>query len=581
MLPKTHVFMSILTLLRRLLVFLLPLSLTATAYLYLYPVFHGCAFPSKESSPIKSFGNTIRQHIIRRDLVDREAPFRLLALGDPQLEGDSSLLDPRGGYFPSVSSLAANLSTTASIPERFLIIKESLRNLVAEDVPRVLQLYRKRLDLFGNDYYLGHIYRTLHWWARPTHVTVLGDLLGSQWVDDEEFDRRGWRFWQRVFQHGQRIEDEVTGAARTEFLGDEKDWEKRIINVAGNHDVGYAGDINAARLQRFEKVFGRANWEIRFQLPREFPDNDTSIRELRVVVLNSLNLDTPALDQDLQDETYRFINDVIQSSRPVEDRKTFTMLLTHLPLHKETGICVDGPFFDFHTEEYGAGVKEQNHVSYEAGKGILEGIFGMSGGPDAPGGGFGRNGVILTGHDHEGCDVYHHLPESIDEAARQWKATRWKDAGALLNKPVPGIREITVRSMMGDFGGNAGLLSAWFDQDIGEWRFQYATCSVGTQHIWWAIHVLDIVTLCILIWISGNWLLNTALVSWLDPRTASRKEVIASLVTDHRGGLHGARSSGVSEPRLSGYGNAISTAPASGHIKRRNERASKPATLAN
>ena len=48
---------------------------------------------------------------------------------------------------------------------------------------------------------------------------------------------------------------------------------------------------------------------------------------------------------------------------------------------------------------------------------------------------------------------------------------------------------------MGDFGGNAGLLSAWFDEQIGEWRFEYDTCSVGTQHIWWAVHVLDIVTL--------------------------------------------------------------------------------------
>lgn len=586
LLPKAHVFMSLLTLFRRLLVCVFPLSLIATAYLYLYPVFHGCAFPFQDLSPTTTFRNTIRQHIIHRDSIDRGAPFRLLALGDPQLEGDSSLLDPRNGYFPSVASFPAELNTTTSLTERFLVIKESLRKLAVEDVPRVLRSYRKRLDLLGNDYYLAHIYRTLHWWARPTHVTVLGDLLGSQWVDDEEFERRGWRFWQRVFPHGRRIEDEVTAAASTEPLGEEKDWERRIINVAGNHDVGYAGDMDAARIKRFEKAFGRANWEVRFQLPAEFPDNDTSVPavevpELRIVVLNSLNLDTPALDQDLQDETYRFMNDIIQSSRPVEDRKTFTMLLTHLPLHKDNGVCVDGPFFDFHSEDYGAGVKEQNHVSYEAGKGILEGIFGMSGNSDAPGGGFGRNGVILTGHDHEGCDVYHHLPDDIDETARKWKATRWQDAGTLLNEPVPGIREITVRSMMGDFGGNAGLLSAWFDQDIGEWRFQYATCSVGTQHIWWAIHVLDTVTLCLLIWISGSWLLDIARVSWLDPRTATRKEVQASPVTDHRDGFHAARSSGLSVPPMSSYGNAISTAPATGCVSRRKDRTSKPATLAN
>ncbi|KAA6415824.1 MAG: hypothetical protein FRX48_00542 [Lasallia pustulata] len=566
--------MSIISLLRRLLVFLLPLSVIATAYLYLYPLFHGCAFPSQDLSPTP-FRDTIKQHINRRNPTDRALPFRLLALGDPQLEGDSSLFHPRNGYFPSVWSLGANLSTPASSPERFLIIKESLRKLVAEDVPRILQSYRKQVDLFGNDYYLAHIYRTLHWWVKPTHVTVLGDLLGSQWVDDDEFQRRGWRFWQRVFRNGQRVEDEVTGAARTEPFGEEKDWERRIINVPGNHDVGYAGDMNAARIQRFEKVFGRANWEVRFRLPGESLDNSTSVPaadapELRIVVLNSLNLDTPALDLDLQDETYRFMNDIIQSSRPVEHRKSFTILLTHLPLHKETGVCVDGPFFDFHSEECGAGVKEQNHVSYEAGKSILEGIFGMSGNPNAPGGGFGRDGVILTGHDHEGCDVYHHLPDDIDKAARKWTATRWAEAGAILDQPVPGIREITVRSMMGDFGGNAGLLSAWFDQDIGGWRFLYATCSVGTQHIWWAIHVLDIVTLGLSVVLSASWLLDIAQVSWHDQRTATQKEPPNSRVPDYRDGSHAGQSSSVSISQLSSC-TARSTAPANGHTKRRKQ----------
>jgi hypothetical protein len=52
---------------------------------------------------------------------------------------------------------------------------------------------------------------------------------------------------------------------------------------------------------------------------------------------------------------------------------------------------------------------------------------------------------------------------------------------------------VTVRSMMGDYGGNAGLLSAWFDVDHGVWKFEYDTCALGKQHIWWAIHIVDIV----------------------------------------------------------------------------------------
>ncbi|KAL8685624.1 MAG: hypothetical protein Q9224_005746 [Gallowayella concinna] len=254
--------------------------------------------------------------------------------------------------------------------------------------------------------------------------------------------------------------------------------------------------MTVERIQRFEQVFGRANWEIRFTLPQA-KSSVTDFQnqpELRIVVLNSLNLDTPAMDRDLQVETYQFINTVIGASRPVEDQSVATILLTHLPLHKEAGICVDSPFFEFQDEADGGGLKEQNHLSYNAGRGILEGIYGMSGRPEAPYGGLGRNGVILTGHDHEGCDIYHHLPEASEPESRTWAAEKWGSSRQHLNETIPGIREITVRSMMGEFGGNAGLLSAWFDDDSRRWQFGYSTCSLGVQHIWWAIHILDTVT---------------------------------------------------------------------------------------
>ncbi len=329
--------------------------------------------------------------------------------------------------------------------------------------------------------------------------------MGSQWVSDEEFERRGSRYWSRVFKNGQRVDDNMTNDRHVDILGRDKSWETRVINIVGNHDVGYAGDMTEDRLQRFERIFGKANWETRFVYPeahyREVSDLESAgLPELRIVVLNSLNLDTPALSTELQGETYQFVNDVIGTSRPVEDRTTATIVLTHLPLHKQAGVCVDSPYFDFHSEDHGGGVKEQNHLSYNAAKGILEGIFGMSGNPDGPGGGFGRNGIILTGHDHEGCDVYHYLSEDEKTDERTWKAKRWNEAGQeRSNKTVPGIREITLQSMMGEFSGNAGLLSAWFDHDVGEWRTEYLACVLGKQHIWWAIHGLDIVTLVLIL----------------------------------------------------------------------------------
>lgn len=467
---------------------LASISLLSTTYLYSYPFFHGCAFPTE---PAPGGSNKVTN-------AHTNAPFRLLVLGDPQLEGDSSLLDLDDGYFPSLRTLLPDLQSSYSALGLSAVIRHCLQDLFDSDIPRIIRSYRKRLDLLGNDYYLAHIYRTVHWFTQPTHVTVLGDLLGSQWVSDEEFERRGQRYWQRVFRHGQRVDDEVTTGIHVGTLGQDKSWETRIINIAGNHDVGYAGDLTPERIERFERVFGKANWETRFNLRQEgggdVAGSMADFPELRIVVLNSLNLDTPALSEELQANTYNFINNIIHASHPVEDRTTLTLVLTHLPLHKETGVCVDNPHFAFHPEEQGGGVKEQNHQSYNAGKGILEGIFGMSGNPEAPGGGMGRNGIILTGHDHEGCDIHHYLSGNEDEPPI-WKAKKWGDVLSHPNETIPNIREITVRSMMGEFGGNAGLLSAWFDYGIGEWRTAYSTCPLGTQHIWWAIHILDLVTM--------------------------------------------------------------------------------------
>lgn len=498
---------------------LLLLSILSTTYLYTYPFWQGCAFPrpspshSREQRPL-GLWTSLKERLgvfptsssSSSPLID-DAPFRLLVFGDPQLEGDSSLPNSGDRSFPSLRSLGSVLGAPFSGQGLSAVVRRAVHDLVVSDIPKLLYSYRKRLDLLGNDYYLAHIYRTVHRFTKPTHVAVLGDLLGSQWVSDEEFERRGWRYWERVFKHGRRVDDEITSAVHSVPLGGDKSWDTRIINVAGNHDIGYAGDITVDRLQRFETVFGKANWEIRFTMPgtlddeaparqseRVSPSEASEPPELRIVILNSLNLDTPAVSQELQADTYDFINEVINTSRPVEDRTTLTLLLTHIPLHKAAGLCTDGPYFDFYSWERGGGVKEQNHLSDNAAKGILEGIFGLTSHPDSPGGGLGRNGVILTGHDHEGCDVYHFLPKTNSDASRPWEARPWDETGSYQNKSVPGKREITVRSMMGEFGGNAGLFSAWFDHDIGEWKTAYATCALGTQHQWWAVHVLGSIT---------------------------------------------------------------------------------------
>ena len=162
-------------------------------------------------------------------------------------------------------------------------IREAAKDLglfVKRDLWSTIKNYRKRIDLWGNDLYIKHLVRIMSWWTRPTHVSVLGDLLGSQWIDDEEFEKRTWRFWHRVFpeftkiQEGDREKRDRYGGSmgrRIHKLGDkseeEEKWEKRLINLPGNHDIGYGGDITKERVERYEKAFGPVNYELEFYSP--------------------------------------------------------------------------------------------------------------------------------------------------------------------------------------------------------------------------------------------------------------------------------------------------------------------------
>lgn len=507
---------------------LVPLAVACTIYLYLYPFFSQCAFPLPSRDAKDAFEDTKKLHwpyanadADTQGLPTKRAPFRLLTFGDPQLEGDTSIPISYMGVFPHVVKVFHHVTFQSShwcFRERVRMTIHDAIDIIMEDIPYLVESLRKMFDLFGNDFYLGHIYHTLHWWTGPTHVTVLGDLLGSQWIEDDEFERRADRFWNRTFSGGLRVPDEIAQYPSKEYnvtgvldgSVEEEIWTKRIVNVAGNHDIGYAGDLTEERMQRFERLFGKANYELRFRLPVTDPlslqtiynesTNPYSKRltpELRLVILNDMNLDTPAKSQALQDQTYEFINQAIGSAPSVDQDGHFTLLLTHIPLYKPEGVCVDAPFFDFHGAHDGGGVKEQYLLSGDASKGLLEGLFGMSGDSNAAGNGVGRKGLILNGHDHEGCDTYHFINQTNGTNAweRSWEQVTWLKASTRAipgQLGVQGRREITVRSMMGDFGGNAGLLSMWFNFTTWEWEYEYMSCPLGTQHFWWFVHLFDV-----------------------------------------------------------------------------------------
>ncbi len=530
--------MFFLRILRYALYLLGPFCILSTGYLYLYPILHLCAFPSPEgASNHNAFLTTLKAHANPTYLSDLPT-FRLLAVGDPQLEGTSSL-DLSAKDLPNFRKLQDVLhSHDLTYSWRAQESLKLLRLFWSCDVPRVLNNWRKQIDLWGNDLYIAHLVRIMNWWTKPTHITVLGDLLGSQWIDDKEFNRRAGRFWNRVFRGYEKIDDEAVNRRNDRYGGamgkkvhklgwngvegdEEEEWTKRLINLAGNHDIGYAGDATKQRVRRFEKAFGKVNYEMTFSLPLDpvlHNHTEKEVPTLCIIVLNNMNLDGPVISEHLQTQTYNFINSIINSSPPVGTKGVYTLLLTHIPLHKREGICTDAPLFRYHQSERHdvlyQGIEEQNFLSEHSSHGILEGIFGMSGNPATANDGLGRNGLIMTGHDHEGCDVYHYINQSAvppppstsspetegEEKKPQWEAQRYRDAKTLgLSKvpDMPGLRELTVRSAMGDFHGNIGLLSVSFNASSWDWESGFTNCRFGKTWIWWVIWIVDIITLAL------------------------------------------------------------------------------------
>ena len=460
-------------------VLLLP-AIAAFLYLYFYPAINDCAFPPAKIVRTKCTGSSCENTTANAG----KPPFRLLALADPQLEGDTSL--PRGWNNGASNGLGK--------------LWQDARNgdwvELGQDLPVLLQGYRKKLDLWGNDWYLAHIYAQTRWWSDPTHTVVLGDLLGSQWIKDDEFERRVDRFWGTVFGSAARVPDKIMSGKEereVELQGEnDREWRKRIIAVAGNHDVGYAGDLNEKRVERFETAFGKVNWEVRFRLPTnttrktdqefaskkglDFYDGPGAQPELRLVILNSMNLDEPALKPALRDESLQFMEEHICDTNLWQENSA-TVLLTHIPLHKASGICVDGPFFSYFPPKNGGGVREQNHLSEDVSRRLHDCLLQ---GPS----------VVLNGHDHEGCDTHHYTSPS-DGEVRHHQAIHHRAFDTLsAEEKLSSFREITVRSMMGSYGGYAGFLSGWFDEVEGKWQFEYETCGFGVQHIWWACNIV-------------------------------------------------------------------------------------------
>ncbi|KAF9982567.1 hypothetical protein BGZ65_002722 [Modicella reniformis] len=219
-------------------------------------------------------------------------------------------------------------------------------------------------------------------------------------------------------------------------------------------------------------------------------------------------LDGPASDENLRNQTWQFMQDAV--SIKTQHPQDKIVLLTHIPFHKEKGLCVDEPETRLHWDNT---IIEQTMLSPNTTQWILDHLN-----PD----------FVLNGHDHFGCDVTHVKDWNGEQRQQQqqqndtqneessrvaiWKVypttkLPFQSTGTRPKQNM--VREITQRSMMAEFGGYAGLLEARViqsdlkfahEQDSFELEFHYSACGFYIDLLVWIVVVTDAI-------VTGAWVL--------------------------------------------------------------------------
>ncbi|GJJ72635.1 ethanolamine phosphate phosphodiesterase [Entomortierella parvispora] len=338
---------------------------------------------------------------------------------------------------------------------------------------------RAVVDLAFNDAYMRHIYSAMtkpSWghprdWleslkeaavssqsAQPTHVSILGDLFSSQWIDNTEFETR-LRRYMSIFPASVENDHPV------------------LINITGNHDIGYGYDISQERMDRWEGAFGLSNFVQVVKIPG-------SQQHVHLVALNTMLLDGPSADEKLRGQTWEFLQESAKIKEQYPDDKI--VLLTHIPFHKESGICVDPPSIHVHSDNT---IVEQTMLTPNSTLWILDHLQ-----PD----------FVLNGHDHFGCDVIHTPSWNSEQEKYSWTAKR-TEGEISLESPVDTtyrkpVREVTQRSMMAEFGGYSGLFEikstgpcTGKEPAVNDVEFHYTSCGFVTDIYVWIVIVIDII----------------------------------------------------------------------------------------
>ncbi|WPK27322.1 hypothetical protein PUMCH_004703 [Australozyma saopauloensis] len=211
------------------------------------------------------------------------------------------------------------------------------------------------------DVYLKQNYKALVKHLKPDYIFFLGDYLDNGRLCADDYYEGEFKRFERIFN---QFPQYVRG----------KNW---FTSIPGNHDVGFGNGVKAALQTRFASHFGHPN----------------SIELINGV--DFILLDTPSLSSEDPTVRQNAANFLHTLSKPTKPR----VLLSHIPLYRDTTLQPCGPFRERNPFLQIAGHQYQLAVSPELLKELLLRI---------------QPQLLFAGDDHDYCDITH------DSGAREF-----------------------------------------------------------------------------------------------------------------------------------------------------------------
>ncbi|CUM47526.1 uncharacterized protein AC631_05785 [Debaryomyces fabryi] len=225
------------------------------------------------------------------------------------------------------------------------------------------------------DVYIHKNYNSIMNNLKPDYVFFLGDYLDNGRSSTDEYFYNQLERFNKIF-------------LRNDYTIN----ENFFVNVAGNHDIGWADGVKLKAKARFMETFGN-------------PNAIVNINDVDFVTLDSISLSSSV--NNIRKESRQFLDENFADADSKRDKPR--VLLTHVPLYRDVEVNKCGPLRENPVFHLGGGYQYKLALDQDISLEILKRI---------------KPNIIFSGDDHDYCDINH---------------------TEVINDPV--TREITVKSI--------------------------------------------------------------------------------------------------------------------------------------